>query len=232
MLSLPNECLSSETVERFRESGNLPIGYGVAASERCVEYPFLLSCLPADGGRLLDAGSALNHHELLSMPWAKDFDIHILSAGPEKECYYQQGISYLYADIRDIPIRDNYYDVVVCISTLEHVGADNSIYGGTKENDIYAYVPAVREMRRVLRPGGTFILTVPYGAYQHLGWFQNYDCGTLLDALIPFTSTHAAGHIDVFELGDAGWQRVKESDATYRSHEHRAGAVACAWLEK
>jgi len=232
VLSLPSECLSHETVQRFRDGGNLPLGYGVAASERAIEYPFLLSCLPADGGRLLDAGSALNHHELLSMPWAKDFDIHILSAGPEKECYYQQGISYLYADIRDIPTRDNYYDVVVCCSTLEHVGADNSIYGGAKENDIYAYIPAVWEMHRVIRPGGTFILTVPYGMYQHHGWFQNYSRSLLVDALFPFAENNATERYDIYEISPTGWQRVKESFAIYQLHEHRAGAVACVCVTK
>jgi SAM-dependent methyltransferase len=219
-------------VQRFRDGGNLPLGYGVALSERCVELPFALSCLPTGGGKLLDAGSTLNHGEILGLPWVKDWNIHILSAGPERECHYQQGISYIYSDIRDIPTRDSYYDVVTCLSTLEHVGSDNSIYGGKKEDDRYAYVPAVQEMYRVLRPGGTFILTVPYGKYENFGWFQNYDCGMLLDALIPFRSTYAAGHIDVFELGDTGWQRVKESSASYRPHEQRAGAVACVCLVK
>jgi RNA polymerase sigma-70 factor (ECF subfamily) len=56
--------------------------------------------------------------------------IHILSLAPEEECFWQRSVSYLFHDLRNIPIRDDYYDTISCLSTLQHVGCDNSSFTG------------------------------------------------------------------------------------------------------
>jgi len=84
-----------------------------------------------------------------------------------------------------LPIRDNTYDAVVSISTLEHIGMDNSRY---TSNDRYrekiadAFVVAVGELRRVLKFGGHLFITVPYGKYQNVGWLQQFN-SELIDQL-------------------------------------------------
>jgi ubiquinone/menaquinone biosynthesis C-methylase UbiE len=50
-------------------------------------------------------------------------------------------------DIHDIPFEENTFDVIFCNHVLEHV-----------EDDILA----MKEMRRVLKPGGWAILQVPF----------------------------------------------------------------------
>ena len=40
-----------------------------------------------------------------------------------------RGISYVYCDLRDLPLRDAFYDTVISLSTLEHVGMDDEHYG-------------------------------------------------------------------------------------------------------
>jgi SAM-dependent methyltransferase len=50
------------------------------------------------------------------------------------------------ADIRDVPFRSNSFDVVYTMGTIEHIDE---------------YADAVREIRRVLRPGGKAIVGVP-----------------------------------------------------------------------
>ncbi|WP_405305377.1 glycosyltransferase [Methanobrevibacter sp.] len=49
-------------------------------------------------------------------------------------------------DIQDIPYEDNYFDLIYCSHLLEHVPDDNK---------------AIRELYRVLKPGGTALILVP-----------------------------------------------------------------------
>ena len=67
---------------------------------------------------------------------------------------------------------------MVCISTIEHIGMDNSLYtpdSRRQENSPLSYLDAVRELKRILKKGGTLYLTVPYGRYQDHRWFQIFD---------------------------------------------------------
>ena len=63
--SLLDEALRShDLLGRFAYGGALPEGYGAAMDERVVEWPWVLAQQPS--GRLLDAGSCLNHPEVLT----------------------------------------------------------------------------------------------------------------------------------------------------------------------
>src|SRR5437879_7694562 len=93
-------------IDRFRDKRSLPPEFGVGIDERCVEYPWLISRLPVASGRLLDAGSTLNFALLLDLPALQNKMVHILTLAPERECFWQRGVSYIFHDVRDIPIRD------------------------------------------------------------------------------------------------------------------------------
>jgi hypothetical protein len=158
--------------------GHLPDQFGIGFDERCVEYPWFLSQTRPGPERLLDAGSALNHAFLLDHFVLKKKKLDILTLSPEQNCFWQRGISYLYGDLRSIPIVDCYYDAIACISTLEHIGLNNVQFVGLKEYAEEApddYLVALLEMRRVLRPGGTIFITIPYGKYHNFGSFQQFD---------------------------------------------------------
>lgn len=185
----------------------LPPGFGVALDERCVEYPWALAKLSTLSGRVLDAGSALNHAFLVGLPALSNKQLHIVTLGPESNCFWRRGISYLYEDLRTLPMRDSLYDAIVCISTLEHVGCDNSAFTGReahREQRLKDFTQVMREFRRVLRPGGTLLLTVPYGTYGFFGTFQQFDSKLLAEAVEAFGRCERTDE-RYYRYTDQGW---------------------------
>jgi SAM-dependent methyltransferase len=176
-------------LDRFFAGAPLPAGYGTGIDERCVEYPWVLAQLRGSGCLLLDAGSAMNHDILIGHPIVQQKTMHILTLAPEKECFWHKGISYLFADLRDIPIRNEYYETIVSISTLEHIGFDNTLY--SKQLSYCEHCPedvtkAMHQLSRVLKPGGLLLFTVPFGASQDCGSFRQFDRKSLSKAIGEF----------------------------------------------
>ena len=84
---------------------NLPPGYGVAMDERVVEYPWVFARLTTVG-KMLDAGSTFNHDFLLERPPLRGADLTIMTLAPEKRCYWYNGYSYVFGDLRDTMFAD------------------------------------------------------------------------------------------------------------------------------
>jgi glycosyltransferase involved in cell wall biosynthesis/SAM-dependent methyltransferase len=225
----------------FRRREPLPEGYGVGYDERVVEFPWVFT---RDlRGRLLDAGSGLNHPHTLVRAQPRVDDITLVTLAPEPEAYTFMGVSYLYSDLRDLQLRNDSQDVVVCVSTLEHVGMDNSQYGSEapRSADPDGEVAcAVSELRRVLKPGGELFVTIPYGQPEDFGWVRAFDAAGVERIQEAFGA--AAESIEVFRY-DGGWRRStleEAAGARYRDHYTSDGpaddgavaarAVACLSL--
>lgn len=208
-----SQALGDGTLELFRSGDALPSKYGYGVDERCVEYPWLFSHLSADANYILDAGSILNHDFIISHSFFNSRKLHLLTSAPEQNCFWQKSISYIFADLRNIPMRDNYYDAIICLSTLEHVGCDNTaytaerVYSARGPNDIES---VMQELRRVLKPGGSLFLSVPFGSYRNFGTFQQFDRALLSHAAHAFGE--ASKHIETFyRYSMEGWQIAEAS---------------------
>jgi SAM-dependent methyltransferase len=199
----------------FKAGQELPAGFGVRLDERVVEYPWLLSRLARYGNKLrvLDAGSTLNYEVILQHPAVKKHKWSILTFAPEIQCFWDEGISYLYEDLRCLPFKNEWFDAITCISTIEHVGMDNMLVTqeeSHRENRPQDFLRAVREMRRVLKPAGALFLTVPFGHYEHHAWFQQFD-GSMLSNLI---SEFRAQKVEktFFRYTEQGWKLAGEEE--------------------
>jgi SAM-dependent methyltransferase len=215
-------------LERFVGREPLPPGYGTSVNERVVEIPWLLA--QQLGGRVLDAGSALNHPEFLDLIQPRVRELHIVTLAYEGVAHVDRGISYLFSDLRHLPYADGYFDTVASISTLEHVGMDNVGYGAdapraddpAKEMDL-----AIRELVRVLRPNGALLVTVPYGRREDHGSFRQLDRSDI-ERLVAAAAGGEA-EISVYRYSNTGWlasDLESAADARYRPG-FAAEAVAC-----
>jgi SAM-dependent methyltransferase len=236
------DCLSLPFSEE-----QLPRGYGRWIDERIVEYPWLFSRLPAGPGMLLDAGSVLNHEFVISHPKLRDKKLTIMTLAPEPECHWFKGVSYVYGDLRNTVFRDNIFDYVVSISTLEHVGLDNQRFHASfleqKNMDTNSHLMAVKEFARVIKPGGRCFISVPFGRRIVQDWFQLFNA-EMIDQLIETFRPESYKETCFRYGGDNGWQacdREAAADARYfdfqndqpwEGHPAAAEAVVCLELRK
>lgn len=227
-------------LDAFCMGGDIPSGYGQSFDERTIELPWFLANLGkfADGHKLnlLDAGSACNH--LFYLPMITRFaDMTIITFSPENVCGNELGVSYNYGDIRDMPYKSEMFDAVVSISTMEHIGMNNEAFkDGANENKTEDLYLAVEEIHRVLRPGGLFFMTVPFGEYNNYGTFQQFDSSLLKKCREKFNP--AESNEQFYLCDSAGWRIVKEQDCIdiqYSFDPQRLGIAAasavacCVW---
>jgi SAM-dependent methyltransferase len=135
------------------------------------------------------------------------------------------------ADVRELPFGDASFDVVLCVSTLEHVGADNAVYGVEAQRDESGAAAALRELRRILRSDGKLLVTVPAGEEERHGWQVQHDPREWVRIF------ESAGFLvfedEIYELGDGGWQSARGFSASgvrYGARGPGASAVLCAEL--
>lgn len=235
-----------EILQRLRLRSTLPAGYGSGFDERVVELPWSLAQLSDADHAVLDAGSVLNSQHLVEQVLVDGRDMHIATLAPENEAFWRCGISYVYCDLRALPMRACLYDVVLCISTLEHVGFDNSDYLGRHRRPAAGgdEMTAVTELRRVLRPGGRLVLTVPYGRGVVRTRLRQFDRERLENVASAFGP--AAISLEFFRSFARGWQRATQQecdDAAFGSWGSRgnssescslpaAEAVACLVMQR
>jgi len=204
-----SEAVNNESLlDTFAENRQLSQGYGYRLDARIIEIPWVLSRARTTGTRFLDAGSALNYDFVLTSPALKQKQTTIVTLAPEGQAFWQLGVSYVFGDLRDLDFRDERFDSVACISTIEHIGMDNTMYAEdleiAKRSDPSEFVLAVKELKRVLKKDGSLYMSFPFGRYENHGWFQQFDAAlvdTLIDAFEP-----SRRHEAIFQYHPDGWQ--------------------------
>ena len=128
--------------------------------------------------------------------------------------------------VRPSPGPDGSFDLVLCVSTLEHVGRDNRVYGAADEADPDGIADALEELRRVV--GGRLVVTVPCGTPEDHGWFVQLEPDAWNDAFLE--ADFSVLEEEIYALGPGGWRAAPDFDPTGVRYGDHASAVLCATL--
>jgi O-antigen chain-terminating methyltransferase len=198
-------------------------------TERVVEIPWVLSRYSGEQ-RVLDVGPAY-----ASFPYIRHLlglgiaDLHGLDLSPVSV----RGMTVTRSDIREMPYPDEWFPLINCISTLEHVGLDVSRYEVNASENAEGDVAALKEIKRVLARGGRLLITVPFGRRELERWYRQYDDKSWT-ALVREAGL-ATQEQAVFGYSEGGWARVDDirelrKNAYAQGEAPAATGVLCASL--
>jgi O-antigen chain-terminating methyltransferase len=194
--------------------------------ERGIEIPWALSRL-GDAQRVLDLGTANAEPAYVAA---------LLAAAPRELVAADlvaadvPGLTTVVADVRDLPFPDHSFDLVLCVSTLEHVGRDNRVYGVESEAG-GGIEDALGELGRVLDRKGRLVVTVPCGEREEHDWFLQDEPDGWNRVFLAAGFTVVAQ--EVYQRRPEGWRAADPFDPSgvrYGGRGAGASAVLCTEL--
>jgi Methyltransferase domain len=189
--------------------------------ERLIEIPWALARVRSED-RVLDVGTANAEPAYVAALAGRAREI----IGVDLAEADIPGIQTVVADVRELPFEDGAFDLVLCVSTLEHVGRDNRVYGAAEEADPHGIGDALDELRRVV--AGRLVVTVPCGESEDHGWFVQLDPNAWNDAFLE--AGFRVLEEEIYAAGPEGWRAAPQFDPTDVRYGESASAVLCATL--
>jgi len=127
---------------------------GITVSERIVENPWVISNIDLKRGRVLDVGCCYSYlsHELIR----RGYDVYGIDVNPYPQKHSK--MKFYQADVTHTPFPDGYFNRIIAVSTIEHVGL--GYFGDPQQND--GDITCMKELNRILKPTGAILMTVPY----------------------------------------------------------------------
>jgi len=127
--------------------------------DRDVQYSWIVANLPDGPGKALDFGCGSSWMGLAAA--RKGFGVTCIDLVDPRWFFQHPNVSFHRADLlrTELPPRD--FDVIICCSTVEHVGLVGRFGVGEEHPD--GDLDAMDHLRSLARPGGRVLLTIPVG---------------------------------------------------------------------
>jgi SAM-dependent methyltransferase len=189
---------------------------GNIVSSRIVEYPLIFKYLDLPrGSKILDVGCC---YSLLSIQLAS-LGYKVWGLDVEYYPYAHPNFKFVKGDVRKTIFPDGYFDCVIAVSTIEHVGIPFSFSRLKITEEAYdenGDIKAMNEIRRILKAGGVILLTLPFGSKFQLTRSERiYNMQRLRHLLSGFKVEAIEYYVKI----DGKWVPLTEPDERYQEQE-------------
>lgn len=150
---------------------------GLVTTERVIEYPFVFQNLDGVTGPVLDVGCCSSRVPVALA--SRGFAVVGIDFNPYPHTH--PNLRAVRGDAMRMPFASGAFAAVLAVSVVEHIGIGHYGDPGAARGDL----SAIREIRRVLRPGGRLLLTVPFGVASQSDFQRVYDPAGLSELLAP-----------------------------------------------
>jgi SAM-dependent methyltransferase len=168
-------------------------------TERFTEYLWVVKHLKKHGN-LLDIGCS---ESIFAKSLAQNSSINVY--GIDIRDYENPNFQFFREDAKETHFDHNFFDQITAISSIEHFGLpvyDNS------DLDKKADQKTMTEIKRILKPNGTLLLSLPFGL-SPTKWYRKYNPETLAILLNGFK----IDEIKYFVQTNYGWQETDSETA-------------------
>ena len=166
------------------------------------------------GERVLDLGCGSGRHTVEACRWpcrAVGVDLgrqelrvaRYMLADLQRRGIAPGHADFVMADAQHLPFRDGAFDKVMCAEVLEHIADD---------------LAGIRELVRVLRPGGDIAVSVPSYWPEVLFWTISWE----------YWHT-PGGHVRMYRPGEM-WRKLEEHGVRLRSERQRHSFQTLYWF--
>lgn len=213
--------------------------------ERLVEYPVFFDWLRQQptGLELLDVGCVLNKAFLGPFLAARCRALWLCNPALEPIAIEGLPVYYHAAALAEAFARERTFRAITCLSTLEHIGYDNSHYGVSlparfTQPDETPFVESFAQLSRLLASGGRLLISFPYGRREVLihprsgrGASQVMDHAAVQRCMPVFNEAGVDVEMEVYAATAAGWKRQDPENDDFRYADGCPGAEAVAILK-
>jgi len=166
-IRLPETFLKEEIVRYLTESDS-----------RIVEIPLMFNMIPFPRKRILDVGC---RYSLFSIQLASlGHEAHGIDINNYKRKH--PNFRFREGDIIKSGYPKNYFDIVVSLSTIEHIGLGRY----NDKSNVKGDIDAIKEIYRITKLGGQILITLPFGKPVDTDWYRVYDIERIRKLLTGF----------------------------------------------
>ena len=129
------------------------------SGDREVEWSYIASRLPADGGSVLDFGAGYGTMSIHAVQ--KGHRVLALDLEENPFQWSHPNLERVQGDLLKLDLPEGSFDYILNCSTVEHVGLTGRYGVSVEETD--GDLDAMRKLRTLLKPSGKMLMTIPCG---------------------------------------------------------------------